>query len=90
MWWEKYNSLNLFNGTVKYICDECEDMIEIRYNDGMLIDVGKAEKDNVYYVTVVSSDDSVGWNNPLAEVAVNDQEDLYDVIQSTIIKFRNN
>ena len=87
MWWKFYETLHLYGGTANYIFDDFEDMIEISYPDGMLIDVGKAEDDN-YYITVVSSDDEKGWREPLEIVSVADKKDLYGKIQETIEKHR--
>ena len=88
MWWEIYESLQLHGGTVNYIGDELEDMIEIFYPDGMLIDVGKSSQDNIYYITVVSSDDIKEWENPLETISVTDKKNLYDKIQETIEKYQ--
>lgn len=87
MWWKIYESLNLFGGTLNFIGDDLEDMIEIRYPDGMLIDVGKYE--DTYCIIVVLSDDPDGWQNLLLELPVTDKKDLYRRIQETIIRFRN-
>ena len=87
MWWKIYESLNLFGGTLNFIGDDLEDMIEIRYPDGMLIDVGKY--DDIYCIIVVLSDDRDWWQNLLLELPVTDKKDLYRRIQETIIRFRN-
>lgn len=89
MWWKIYESLDTFGGTLNYIGDDLEDMIEISYNDGMFIDIGKSEKMNIYYITVVASNDRNGWKNPLFELPVDNKNDLYSRIQETIIKFRS-
>ncbi len=88
MWWKRYETLDTFGGTLKYIGEDLEDMIEISYDDGMFIDIGKSEKTKIYYITVVSSNDKIGWKNPLLELPVYDKMDLYDRIQETIVKFR--
>ncbi len=89
MWWREFESLDFFGGKVFFIGDDLEDMIEITYPDGMFIDVGKAEKDGIYYITVLSSNDRKGWNSPLSEIAVINKEQLFDSIQKVIIEFRN-
>ena len=86
-WWERYRELNLCNGEILFIADDEEDMIEITYADGMLIDVGK-DLTNQYCITVVSSNDEAGWKNPLFEVKVADKEELVEKIQETILGFR--
>ena len=88
MWWGIYESLNLHGGRINYIGDELEDMIEIFYQDGMLIDIGKSSKDNIYYITVVLSNDIEGWRNPLEIISVIDKKDLYYKMQETIEKYR--
>lgn len=88
MWWKAYESLDLLGGRINYICDDDEDMIEIRYNDGMLIDVGKCSFDSIYYISIVPSDDKNGWKNILEEIPVSDKKDLYDKIQEIILKYR--
>ena len=88
MWWGIYESLDLHGGKINYIGDELEDMIEIFYQDGMLIDIGKSLQDNIYYITVVSSDDIKGWKNPLEIISVPDKKNLYDKIQETIEKYQ--
>ena len=89
-WYDEYKSLDLYGGDIEFILEDNEDMIEIRYSDGMLIDIGKPRVSNVYYITVVSSDDAIGWNKPLAEFQVTNKANLFDNIQETIKKFRVN
>lgn len=43
-WYEDYKKLNVLNGEIKFQLQDDEDMIEIRYKDGMLIDVGYIQK----------------------------------------------
>lgn len=87
-WIEEYSNLDLKNGEIKFICDDDQDMIEIRYDDGMLIDVGYVEEDRKYYITVVKSDDKNGWQNPLEIVEVSSKEVLPVKIQNTVMKYR--
>ena len=87
-WYDKYQKLDLRNGKIEFISEDDEDMIEIRYKDGMLIDVGYIEDDKKYYITVVKSDDFDNWNNPLAEYEVVSKNRLFDEIQKVIFKFR--
>lgn len=88
MWWKKYESLDLLGGTISFIGDDLEDMIEISYPDGMFIDAGKYGND--YCITVLPSNDTVGWNSPLAEIIVSDKNDLPYIIQKTIVSYRKN
>ena len=71
-----------------YVYVDDEDMIEINYADGMLIDVGKPMATNQYCITVVSSNDALGWKNPIQEITVANKEDLFQKIQETVFKFR--
>ncbi|MBP3327807.1 MAG: hypothetical protein J6L91_02745 [Clostridia bacterium] len=87
-WIEEYSNLDLKNGEIKFIYDDDQDMIEIRYKDGMLIDVGYVEEDRKYYITVVKSDDKNGWQNPLEIVEVSSKEVLPVEIQNTVMKYR--
>lgn len=88
-WYSDYQKLNLYNGNIAFISEDDEDMIEISYDDGMVIDVGKPKSTDYYYITVVSSDDINSWNNPISEVTVTDKKDLLKKIQETILKHRN-
>ena len=88
MWRKEFESLDLCGGTISFLCNDCEDMMEIRYPDGMLIDVGKAENDGIYYVTVVASDDVAGWQHPLYEMPVPVRAGLYSNIQHAINRYR--
>lgn len=91
-WWSVYETLDLRGGKAEYLVDECEDMIEIHYEDGMCIDIGKyaadSPADSVYCITVVPSDDINGWQNIIETVEVNHKKDLYDKIQETIYKYQ--
>ncbi len=88
MWWKPFETLDLHGGRINFIWDDCEDMIEIFYPDGMMIDIGKPERMDLYVITVVTSNDAAGWKQPLAEMEVPDRMDLFDRIQETIIRFR--
>ena len=87
-WSEEYARLNLCGGQIRYILDDCEDMAEIRYDDGMLIDIGKPETFDSYCIMVLASDDMAGWSKPLAEIYVPDKRDLPARIQEVIFQYR--
>ena len=87
-WCDEYQNLNLCNGKITFILEDDEDMIEISYDDGMLIDVGKPCSANSYYITVVSSNDKIGWEKPIAEIEVSVKQDLVKKIQETIFRYR--
>ena len=88
-WWDDYQGLNLCGGKINFILDDDEDMLEITYDDGMLIDVGKPMSENYYCITVVSSDDETGWNNPISEMIVLDKKDLIEKLQESVLKYRH-
>lgn len=87
-WWEPYNSLELCGGTLKTISDDDEDMLEIDYPDGMLIDVGWYSYKNCYTIIVVSSNTTDGWRNPLTKNDIYNKNDLLSELQEIIIKYR--
>ena len=60
-WSDDYKKLDLSDGKISFILEDDEDMIEIHYKDGMLIDVGYIERMQSYFITVVSSDTVEGW-----------------------------
>lgn len=88
-WRKEYDRLDLCGGTIEFLSDDDEDMVEIAYGDGMFIDVGRMSADRCYYITVVSSNDRLGWSKPLAEIAISDKKELIEKIQETIFKFRS-
>ena len=87
-WQDDYKNLNLMSGKISFILEDDEDMIEIYYEDGMLIDVGYIERMHSYFITVVSSDTADGWKQPVEEVIAEDKTVLADKIQETIYKYR--
>ena len=87
-WYDDYKKLDLSGGKILFISEDDEDMIEIHYKDGMLIDVGYIERMRSYFITVVSSDTADGWKQPVEEVKVEDKTVLADKIQETIYKYR--
>jgi len=87
-WHDDYKKLNLLNGKITFILEDDEDMIEIHYRDGMLIDVAYIERLNAYFITVVTDDTAQGWKNPLEEIKIENKTALVDKIQETIYKYR--
>lgn len=86
-WYDVYKNLDLLSGKIEFILEDNQDMIEINYHDGMLIDVGYIEDLQSYYITVVSTDDEKGWEKPLEEIEVKSKDNLYERIQETIYKY---
>ena len=87
-WQDDYKKLNLMSGKISFILEDDEDMIEIYYEDGMLIDVGYIERMHSYLITVVSNDTDEGWENPLEEINIENKAELFDKIQETICNYR--
>ena len=87
-WQDDYKNLNLMSGKISFILEDDEDMIEIHYEDGMLIDVGYIERMHSYLITVVSNDTDKGWENPLEEINIENKAELFDKIQETICNYR--
>ena len=87
-WQDDYKNLNLMSGKISFILEDDEDMIEIHYEDGMLIDVGYIERMHSYLITVVSNDTDEGWENPLEELNIENKAELFDKIQETICNYR--
>ena len=87
-WHDDYKKLDLLGGKISFILEDDEDMIEITYHDGMLIDVGKSLSTGLYHVTVVSSNDVIGWQHPLYELSITARADLFAGIQNAINTFR--
>ena len=76
------------SGKISFILEDDEDMIEIHYEDGMMIDVGYIERMHSYLITVVSNDTDEGWENPLEEINIENKAELFDKIQETICNYR--
>ena len=89
-WQDDYKRLNLMSGKISFILEDDQDMIEIHYNDGMLIDIGYIKRLNSYFITVVSSDTTEGWNNPLDKIKVENKAELFEKIQEAIFNHRKN
>ncbi len=84
MAWELFASLDLRGGVLETIEDDGQDMLEIHYPSGMMIDVGYIEDDRTYYVTAVADKSVAAWNAPLAEASVTDKAALPGLIQQVI------
>ena len=87
-WWERYGTLNLYGGKLLVLMEDDQDMVEIHYTDGMMIDVGYIEETQLYYITVVASNDMIGWKEPLLVVEVAEKENLTKEMQKVIDQFR--
>ena len=88
-WWNEYDDIDFMGGDASFIMNDEEDMIEILYHDGMLIDVG-LDKDNIYNITVLGSNDKKGLDDPLCVVSFSERDMLHDKLQEIIQRFREN
>ena len=87
-WWAEYAALDLCGGELTPIAEDDEDMLEIRYPDGGMIDVGLLSASNMYCITAVDSDDETGWAHPLFSVEAERREQLPAALQAAIYRFR--
>ena len=87
-WVIPFSSLDLCGGTLMSILNDDEDMLEIRWPDGMWIDVGYIENESTYYITTVADDTLEGWNNPLSVLKTRNREDLANILQQEIFRCR--
>ncbi len=87
-WITPFLSLELLGGTLIPLVNDDEDMLEIRWTDGMWIDVGFLEKDGAYYITTVAQDTPESWDAPLSVITVKDRGELPAVLQREIIRCR--
>ena len=87
-WYDVYQRLDLATGKLYPIFDDEEDMLCIRYEDGMLIDVGYVKEEKAYYVTVVKEDSAEAWSKPLGVFSTVDKHKLPTELQKAIHRFR--
>ena len=87
-WWAEYAALDLCGGELTPIVEDDEDMLEIRYPDGGMIDVGLLSVNNMYCITAVTSDDEAGWARPLFSEEIEEREQLSAALQAAIYRFR--
>ena len=87
-WVIPFSSLDLCGGTLVSILNDDEDMLEIRWPDGMWIDVGYIENESTYYITTVSDDTMESWNHPLSVLKTTNKEDLASILQQEILRCR--
>ena len=87
-WKKAYRSLDLMGGEIRFLLDDHEDMIEICFRDGMLIDVGYIEHWRTYQITVLKDDTPEAWQKPIDEITVDEKAALAEKIQAMIYKHR--
>lgn len=87
-WQDAYRGLDVRGGRLLFLLDDHEDMIEIRYPDGMVIDVGYIEHWRSYCITVLAGDTKEDWQNPIEELLVDSKDELAAHIRAMIDKHR--
>ena len=87
-WVKPFLTLDLCGGSLVSILNDGEDMLEIRWSDGMWIDVGFIEEEKTYYITTVANDTLESWNNPLSVLKTSNRMDLVNMIQQEILRCR--
>ena len=87
-WVKPILTLDLCGGSLVSILNDDEDMLEIRWSDGMWIDVGFIEEEKTYYITTVANDTLESWNNPLSVLKTSNRMDLVNMIQQEIFRCR--
>lgn len=87
-WREPFGMLELLGGELLFLTEDGEDMLEIRYPDGMVIDVSYIEHWHAYSVSVFPEDTKEGWQHPLEELTVDEKAELAAKIQEMIDKHR--
>ena len=87
-WVKPFLTLDLCGGSLVSILNNDEDMLEIRWSDGMWIDVGFIEEEKTYYITTVANDTLESWNNPMSVLKTSNRMDLVNMIQQEIFRCR--
>lgn len=87
-WYTPFQSLDLCGGILTPILNDDQDMLEIKWADGMWIDVGYIGELKTYYITTVADDTSESWNHPLSETAVKNRADLLTALPNEIYRCR--
>ena len=87
-WLIPFLALDLCGGTLVPIVNDDEDMLEIRWTNGMWIDVGFIKDEETYYITTVADDTLESWNNPLSVLKTQHRTELIEIIQHEIFRCR--
>ena len=87
-WVTPFLSLDLHGGTLVPISNDDEDMLEIKWPDGMWIDVGFIKDENAYYITAVAGDTLESWNHPISVAKITERHELAAAIQAEIFRCR--
>ena len=54
-WWREFDDIDWRGGEPNFILNDDQDMIDVKYADGMLIDVGR-DLNNIYQIIVEDSE----------------------------------
>lgn len=86
-WYAVYKALDLCGGELTAMVEDDEDMLDIRWPDGMCMDIGLL--DGTYFITTLREDTQEGWNAPLSILEVREKSALPAAIQQVILRFRS-
>ena len=79
-WIEKCRAID-FKGGLLELWENQNNLMEVWYENGFLIDVGYIQRLDTYFVTVIRDDD---WAVPVRTVAVQEETKLLTVIQEAV------
>lgn len=82
-WWREFDDIDWRSGEPNFITNDDHAMIEVRYTDGLSIDVGR-ENSGIYTITVTDGE----TKEVLCTVNIADREKLHDKLQEIVERFR--
>ena len=82
-WWREFDDIDWRSGEPNFITNDDHAMIEVRYTDGLSIDVGR-ENSGIYAITVTDGESK----EVLCTVNIADREKLHDKLQEIVERFR--
>ena len=80
-WTEKYAAIDFKGGVLEFWEDRGEDMLEVWYENGCLIDVGYNQRLDTFFVIIIKDDD---WAVPVRTMAVRREQDLVSAIRTAV------
>ena len=91
-WWSVYADLDLCGGKLITISDDDQDMLEVKYQNGAMIDVGYVELENndfVYEITATKDDTVESWNAFIIRVEIHEKNLLANNLQNVIYQIQD-
>ncbi len=88
-WWSVYANLDLCGGELITISDDAQDMLEVKYPNGVMIDVGYVESEYksegfIYVITGVKDGTIGAWNDYIIKVHIHNRSILSKTLQYVI------